>query len=355
MSQSEIDRAGALLAETIGLRPGGVSRRRLARAVERRGDAGDVQALSDAVTVQESGFFREPQHFEALAAELAGRAGPGLIWSAGCANGQEAWSLAMTLVELGRADWQVLATDVSRAALERARAASYSEREARGLDPGRRHRFLLRTPDGRFSVRDELRSRVRFARHNLIAGAPPAEALGAPIVFCRNVLIYLHDDAIARVLEMFSRHIAPDGALFLGASEVLPAQPWFSAHRSGDAFVCRRAAPPAATPPPAPVPQRTPSPAEAVEAGERLSAAGRHAEAAEQFRRAVEIAPQDPLAHVRLALALDQAGDAAGARRAFRAARGALMRSPPPAGQDLGGFSAAELERLIDERLGQPA
>jgi chemotaxis methyl-accepting protein methylase len=134
--------AARLLAERTGIRLSDGLRARLAvhleAAARARGQtperyaaglAGDpdaFQAVLDRVTVQESGFFRHPDQFAALGREvLPALEGPVVVWSAGCANGQEAYSLTMELAASGHADWQVLATDVSAAAVARARGGRY--------------------------------------------------------------------------------------------------------------------------------------------------------------------------------------------------------------------------------------
>src|SRR6185312_14086517 len=98
-------------------------------------DADAFQSLLDRITVQETSFFRDPGQFTALASILTSIVEPVTIWSAGCANGQEAYSLAMTLAESGIEDWRVIASDISTSALSRTEEACYSERELRGLSP----------------------------------------------------------------------------------------------------------------------------------------------------------------------------------------------------------------------------
>lgn len=377
MTADAVARAALTLQRSIGLRAEGVSRQRLERAIAElgRGEPGrwldslqrnpaDLQDLIDYVTVQETGFFREPQHFEALAMEIGRRPGPGTIWSAGCANGQEAWSLAMLLEELQRPDWRVVATDISSRALARAREGLYGEREAARLAAARRRRFLEPRPGGHQSVKKLLRERVTFTRHNLASPGAPPEAIGAQVVFCRNVLIYLDAEHVDALLRTLKSTMAADGLLFIGAAEVMPpGQNCFDAERRGEAFVFRPAAAAPATPDGAaafdPIaaprrasePREEPSPRSAIAAGEVLAAAGLHAQAVAEFRRAAFLRPEDPVAHVRLALSLEQAGDPQAAMRAFRAARTALRRTGPPAESDLGGFSGQALQRLIERRL----
>jgi chemotaxis methyl-accepting protein methylase len=133
--------AERLVAERTGIELGDGLRERLAAclgaaarargvtptrfAARLAGDPGAFQEVLDAVTVQETGFFRHPDQFAALAGEvLPGLQGPVVVWSAGCANGQEAYSLAMELAASGVPDWRVVATDISAAAVARAGPAA---------------------------------------------------------------------------------------------------------------------------------------------------------------------------------------------------------------------------------------
>jgi chemotaxis methyl-accepting protein methylase len=367
--------AEAALGRAIGLRAEAAMRGRLERCLSeaagavgedvlgfsRRLSAGgrELQLLCDLVTVQETWFFREAAQFAALAdhlaRELAGR--PVTVWSAGCANGQEAYSLAMVLADSPVASWRVVATDVSTRALERSRTALYAERELRGLDGPRRDRYL-RPAAGGFQVVPELREHVEVRRHNLTTDMPPGVF---DVVFCRNVVIYLQDDEVDALLSRLAGHLAPGGLLFLASSDAGGRAPaGFELVRHGDAFLHRRrgggAAPsrlPAATPsrrvcargagragrshaagsggtPPrrgAP-PAAIPDVAALLDAGERAAAAGELQSAARAFRQAVYLAPDHGGAHVSLGLVLEAAGDDAAAARAFAAARAALRRIP---------------------------
>ena len=219
------------LAERIGLRVDGATRARLDRVVRdsarRAGCPEDrfgrmlgedpvrAQELIDSVTVQESSFFRHPEQFNVLGPHLRDNP-PGVIWSAGCANGQEPWSLAILLEEHGLSGWTVLGTDVSARALGRARAGRYEDRELRSLSAVRRLRFLSGG-----AVTGRLRDRVHFAHHNLATASPPVEAFDCRVVLCRNVLIYLHRPAIDAFLDRLRRRMAPGALLVLGMGEAL--------------------------------------------------------------------------------------------------------------------------------------
>jgi chemotaxis methyl-accepting protein methylase len=297
-----------LLAGRIGLRQDRSTQSRLDRAVRQAAamhseseaayaqrlaaDPVEVHALIDRVTVQESAFFRHPEHFDLLARHLNEHGGGGLIWSAACGNGQEPWSLAMLLEESGLTGWSVVASDVSRAALARARAGEFAERELRGLSPERRRRFLVPAGGGDHRIADAIRGRVRFVEHNLVDPSPPAEVRRAVIVLCRNVLIYLRRDIVNALLDRLAARMPNDGMLLLGTAETLaPDGRGFRAERLGGVFVHRPSVGPARALPTVPA---------LLDEGERLAAAGLNDAAAASFRKALYLDPEHPLARLRL-------------------------------------------------------
>jgi chemotaxis protein methyltransferase CheR len=210
------------------------------RLIERR-----ILPLDDVVgelTVGETYFFREPHHFDVILDDVRPAAqrryGPAhrlRVWSAGCASGEEAYSAAILLAEAGVAA-DVLATDVSRAALARAEQATYRPWSLRGLDETRTRRWFR--PDGnRWMLHERFRAAVRFECHNLYAGPfPPANrADGFDVILCRNVLIYLGRDTVARVARGLAASLAEGGWLFTGPSDpmlsgVMSLEPVVTAH-----------------------------------------------------------------------------------------------------------------------------
>ena len=148
------------------------------------------------------------------------------IWSAACSSGQEPYSISMIFQEYlatrpgGLNDVQILATDISPAVLNEARAATYdSHALARGLSPERRQRYFLPLRDGRWQVRPEIRDRVRFSQANLLQ---PYSLLGRfDVIFCRNVLIYFSSASKTDILARMARSLNPGGYLFLGSSEAI--------------------------------------------------------------------------------------------------------------------------------------
>jgi chemotaxis protein methyltransferase CheR len=185
---------------------------------------GQLDALIDALVVGETYFFRELPQLQLLVDELVAprvRAGePIRIWSAACASGEEPLSIAMMLAERQLLDRvEILATDVSRRALARARDARFGKRSLRSEIPaGARY---LDLHSDRIAVDRALVDRVQFRRLNLfdeaaVAGIPPAD-----VILCRNVLIYFSDDNARRVSARLASRLAPGGALFVGTSESL--------------------------------------------------------------------------------------------------------------------------------------
>jgi chemotaxis protein methyltransferase CheR len=199
-----------------------------------RPDALDV--FIEALTVGETHFFRHRAQFEALEQKVL----PELIerrrgsrklriWSAGCASGEEPYSLAILLDRLlpDRQAWDIwiLATDISNDALRKARRASYSEWSFREVRPDIREQYFAHHGH-RLELDPEIRGRVAFAYMNLIDDVYPSPATGTEemdLILCRNVLIYFSEDTIRDVVGRFYRAIADDGWLVVSHAEPSPA------------------------------------------------------------------------------------------------------------------------------------
>lgn len=187
------------------------------------------RSVAEAMTINETSFFREPASFDllrdSLLPDLIRRRGSRTLrfWSAACSSGQEAWSLAMLLCEHfpQLASWtiDVLGTDLSASMIARAATGRYSSAEVdRGL-PGRFHKYLLRSGD-LWEISPAVRALCRFQRRNLCTA--PALPEPCDVIFLRNVLLYFPAATRDRVLMAVHRSLAPDGVLFLGATEQLP-------------------------------------------------------------------------------------------------------------------------------------
>lgn len=183
--------------------------------------------IVDALLNQETSFFRDNGVVEAAAAATlsvaAERGGRARIWCAGCSTGQEPLSLAMHFAELdGEAMPDLVATDVSEAALTRARAGRYTQFEIqRGL-PVRRMMRWFDSVGGDWVAQPELVRMISFRRQNVVADPAPIGPFDA--VFCRNLLFYLAPALRAQVLDRIADVLRPGGILVLGAGETVIGQ-----------------------------------------------------------------------------------------------------------------------------------
>ncbi len=197
-------------------------------------DAGDdeLRRLLPLVTVGKTSFFRDDRQFQALRALRPGllirpQAGGRrlAIWSAGCATGEEPYSLAMSAAEAGAVpdDVEILATDVNPEAVASAARGSYDARRVRDIpEPLLREHW---DKDGeRYMARAGLRRYIGAIRpHNLVSAIFPRPSSGAgwDVIFCRNVIIYFDTATTQQVLAQFHQALVPGGYLFLGYSESL--------------------------------------------------------------------------------------------------------------------------------------
>lgn len=194
-----------------------------------RGQASSEQQteIVEAMTTNESYFFRDDGPFQALREVmlpklLAARQTQRRlrIWSAAASSGQEAYSIAMTLLDanIPAAGWsvEIVGTDINHEMIAKARAGSYNRFEImRGLGAAQREKYFSPAGD-HWVARESLRSLVSFRVANIL----DARNLGTfDIIFCRNVIIYFDVATKGRALEVLANHIAPDGYLLLGAAE----------------------------------------------------------------------------------------------------------------------------------------
>lgn len=205
----------------------------LISAIGVNGDSHLRQKVIDAMTTNETFWFRDSYPFQYLAntliPEISKNKGAGKIkiWSAACSSGQEPYSISMIFEEtcrnrFGRAicDGEILGTDLSSVILDLAREGCYDRTSlARGLSEERRLDFFVPIHDDIWQVRPAVRSRVRFRSLNL---QDSFYLLGKfDIVFCRNVLIYFSSELKVQILKKIHESLLPGGYLFLGSSESL--------------------------------------------------------------------------------------------------------------------------------------
>ena len=196
---------------------------------------GELTRMTEALCTHETRFFRDPEQLEFLErkvlpgwlAEARDKPRRVRVWSAGCSTGEEAFSIAMVLLsrlppESGLTI-EILATDISKAALEKARNATFSEQRMAEIPEQYRSRFFERDPGtNEYRPTRELRAVVRFQRLNLYDWAYPVTGR-FDLVLCRNVLIYFDTETRAAVTRRLVERPAPEGLLFLGMSESLLA------------------------------------------------------------------------------------------------------------------------------------
>jgi chemotaxis protein methyltransferase CheR len=204
------------------------------------------QNVMNALSVQETYFWREFDQVRALVQTLLPQwhernAKSTLrIWSAACATGEEPLTIAIALNEAGwfeRASIEILATDASSKAIDRAVQGTFRERAFRNLSADLRDRYFERNGSD-WRVRSDIHSRVKWGIANLIEEEQIAPLAAADFIFCRNVFIYFSESAIRRVVRSFARFIRPPGYLFVGAAEsLLRLTTDFTLTEIDDAFV----------------------------------------------------------------------------------------------------------------------
>jgi len=189
----------------------------------------EFAALFNTVLINVTSFFRDEVVWDYLSQEIlpiiiTSHAGnePIRIWSAGCATGQEPYSLAITLAEkIGIAEFRdrvkIYATDLDDAALQEARAATYSARDVQAIPPHLLEKYFERE-GSRFAFHSELRRSLIFGRHDLLQDAPISRI---DLLICRNTLMYFNSEMQARILGRFHFAINDGGFLFLGKAEML--------------------------------------------------------------------------------------------------------------------------------------
>lgn len=430
-----LETVAELVEAAAGLRFEGHQRRRFVRAVDGaaraarcddlesyaavvRSDDDALHGLVDALTVGETYFFRDEAQGRLLqsllteaAEERPSRAVE--VWSAGCASGEEAYSIAMLAGEVDLlARVRIVGTDVSRRALAVAEGATFGRRSLRAVSDARRRRWFEHG-GGTHRVVPDVRTRVRFRRANLLDGAEGV----FDIVVCRNVLIYLSPAAVHRAAALLRDALRPGGWLVTGASDpnldaaglVRQQTALGLAYRRDDGAAARAPArkparrftagaadPPPTSPTPAvPLAPRRPSPdviarptAVTAEDVRRLADAGRRAEAvdalavalrdrpvdadlryldallhldagrfdaaADAARAALYLDPGLALAHLALANAERARGNRAAAVRSYGVAAQALSALPPDAvvagaSEPQAGHLAAMAARLAQE------
>ncbi|MCC8425573.1 CheR family methyltransferase [Mucilaginibacter sp. UR6-11] len=214
-----------------------------------RENKSEQDALYNDMLISVTDFFRDPQSFDILCTDIFPAllknktdVEPLRIWVAGCATGEEAYSMAMCLQEqLGdktaALKIQIFATDISETAIAKARTGIYRQTELTGLSPSRIQQFFTKL-DGSYQVSKTIRDMCVFAHHNLLKDPPFSKI---DLVSCRNVLIYLEPVLQKRALTTFNYSLNEGGYLMLGKSETIGANTdIFTPYNSTEKLYCRK-------------------------------------------------------------------------------------------------------------------
>lgn len=188
----------------------------------------ELQFLVNAMTVNETYFFREDYQFTALTSGVLPylarrRQRPIRIWSLPCSTGEEPYSIAIAILE----DWQdadahdieIHASDIDSEVLAQARAGNYGARALHRLSAQLRARYFTALPGGRFRLHEGIRGSIDFGPVNVVDPSSMARFYDMDVVFCRNMLIYFDDLSRRRAVEAIYECMAPGGFVFLGHSE----------------------------------------------------------------------------------------------------------------------------------------
>jgi len=208
----------------LGLR----SFREYCALVENVQQVDERQAMMAALTTNVTRFFREPHHFDHLRdqvmpklAERAKRGGRVRLWSAACSNGQEPYSMAITVLaalpEAADLDVKILATDIDPNMVAEGRAGIYREDALTPVPLDLRRRWFKKVSEGSWEVADGLRDLVAFRELNLIGDWPMKGSFD--VIFCRNVVIYFDEPTQERIWSRFAPLLEPGGTLYIGHSE----------------------------------------------------------------------------------------------------------------------------------------
>ena len=192
-----------------------------------REDPHELREMIDRLTTNKTSFFRESAHFDFLRTRALPSWGNRdlTIWSAGCSSGEEPYTIATVLYDFaqgGAVNGRILATDLSHRVLAKAKEGVYAAETVKDIPPQTLNRHFEKRREGahdKWVAKDHLRDVIKFGTLNLMGDWPMRGPFDA--IFCRNVMIYFDRDTQERLVQRFSRLLAPDGFLFIGHSETL--------------------------------------------------------------------------------------------------------------------------------------
>jgi len=187
------------------------------------------------LTINVSEFYRNPTQWQILKDEifpqLLTRDKRLKIWSAACSTGEEPYSLVLTLSELIPKKFiQILATDIDKEALNKAKIGIYSSRSVANVPPHLLRQYFVKVGDS-YQIHDEIKQCVQFRQHNLLSDPYPDKC---DLIVCRNVLIYFTEESKDQIYKNFYNALKDEGILFVGSTEqiILPARYRFQSIRT---------------------------------------------------------------------------------------------------------------------------
>lgn len=187
-------------------------------------DAEEVDRLQKFLTIHVSEFFRDPEQYDILQKNILPellKQSPRLnIWSAGCSNGAEVYSVAMILDSLSIHNHRMLATDIDQIILSQAKAGdSYSKADVKNVPKTLLSKHFVSAQEDKYALSDNIKRKVVFKQHDLTR-----DAFGSDydLIICRNTVIYFNDDAKKKLRRRFFDALKPNGILFIGATETMP-------------------------------------------------------------------------------------------------------------------------------------
>ena len=204
-------------------------------------DAQRLEEFRDFITINVSEFFRNPEKFEELEERfipeiIASNPRP-RIWSAGCSNGAEAYSLAIILADQGFClPGLILATDVDASMIRRAKVGAYEAKDLKNVSERRIRKYFSRDGD-LYVIRPEIRSMVTYRTHDLLLGGFERDF---DLILCRNVAIYFIERYKQMLYTGLSSSLKPGGILFVGGSECILAPAQFGLERMSPLFYRRQ-------------------------------------------------------------------------------------------------------------------
>lgn len=184
-----------------------------------------IQEFKKSITINVSEFLRDPHLFafldQTVVPELLKKFPKLQVWSAGCAGGEEPYSVAILMEERQkkhRFDYQILATDIDEQVLGEAKFGAYTDKALKNVPQELRGAYFDQVKEN-FQVKARLKSRIQFEPHNLLA--PMGEGRTFHLILCRNVVIYFSEKAKSEVYKNLAAALTPGGVLFIGATENL--------------------------------------------------------------------------------------------------------------------------------------